>query len=76
MTIYFKAFISTVILDDRDGWFSDIKNNPEKYLNPCSEQLKRWLQTLKKEKKFLFLLTSSYVDFASHSMKTILGYVK
>ncbi len=61
------------VSENAGGFFPSIKMEPEKYLIPLSDSVKQWLKTLHKEKKFLFLITSSYIDFAKFTMDFILG---
>lgn len=54
-------------------YFDEMKAYPEKYYYKCSAQLIEWLKLLKKQKKLLFLLTGSHVDFASHTASNTIG---
>ncbi|KAM0725309.1 5'-nucleotidase domain-containing protein 1 [Formica fusca] len=54
------------------GITGDIKKNPEKYLHKCSPDTISWLREVKK-KSATFLLTGSYVDFASFTASYALG---
>lgn len=54
------------------GFFPALKKNPEKYLHKCSEDVVRWLKELRNRKK-IFLVTGSHVDFASFTNKYCLG---
>ncbi|XP_029160813.1 5'-nucleotidase domain-containing protein 1 [Nylanderia fulva] len=55
-----------------EGINGDIKKNPEKYLRKCSPETVSWLREVKK-KSATFLLTGSYVDFASFTANYALG---
>ncbi|CAH1799056.1 unnamed protein product [Owenia fusiformis] len=59
--------------EEKGGFFPEIKLHPEKYLNKCSEDIKLWLKKLKEGNRKVFILTSSYNDFATHLLKYILG---
>ncbi|XP_044256383.1 5'-nucleotidase domain-containing protein 1 isoform X1 [Tribolium madens] len=54
-------------------YFEEMKAHPEKYYHKCSNELLDWLKLLKKQKKSLFLLTGSHVDFASHTATNTVG---
>ncbi|ESO84261.1 hypothetical protein LOTGIDRAFT_108569 [Lottia gigantea] len=58
---------------DTGGFFPALKKEPHKYLEKCSADVKKWLKSLKEGKKCVFLVTSSYVDFASFTSEYILG---
>jgi HAD superfamily 5'-nucleotidase-like hydrolase len=55
------------------GFFPAWKEDTAKYVAPCNESVKRWLQNIKKSGRKLFILTSSFNDYAIASMKHILG---
>ncbi|CAG9759953.1 unnamed protein product [Ceutorhynchus assimilis] len=59
--------------NEKGKYFSEIKNHPEKYYYKCSGHLINWLTSLKASGKKLFLITGSYVDFASHTASHTLG---
>nr|XP_006825329.1 PREDICTED: 5'-nucleotidase domain-containing protein 1-like [Saccoglossus kowalevskii] len=54
-------------------FFPSVKKNPEKYYEKCSEGLKKWLRSLKESGKYVFLCTSSHVDYAKFLLEFILG---
>lgn len=54
------------------GIIGDIKKSPEKYLHKCSPNTISWLREIKK-KSATFLLTGSYVDFATFTASYALG---
>lgn len=58
---------------EKGGYFPDLKNKPEDYIYKCSEKLINWLKSLRAEKKLLFLITGSNVDFASHTAQNCMG---
>ncbi|KAK6170101.1 hypothetical protein SNE40_018578 [Patella caerulea] len=58
---------------DTGGFFPGIKKNPENYVEKCSDDVKTWLKELKGNNKSVFLVTSSYIDFASLLLETIIG---
>ena len=59
--------------ENKGGFFPKFKSNPEYYVVRCSDSLKAWLRRLKDGNKKLFIITSSYIDFAKSSLKFILG---
>lgn len=54
------------------GILGDIKKSPEKYLHKCSPNTISWLREIKKN-SVTFLLTGSYVDFATFTASYALG---
>lgn len=58
---------------EKGGYFPYLKANPEEYINKCSEALLNWFKALRNERKLLFLITGSNVDFASHTAQTCMG---
>ena len=63
-------YIST---EETGGFFPNFKKETGKFLQVCPDETKQWLQRLRKEGKVLFLMTSSYVDFAQASLEYIFG---
>lgn len=57
---------------DEGGYFSELKENPKKYINKCSSSVINWLKQIK-DSKSVFLLTGSHVDFASFTATNSLG---
>ncbi|XP_048239965.1 5'-nucleotidase domain-containing protein 1-like [Haliotis rufescens] len=55
------------------GFFPTLKKNPNKYVEKCSDDIKKWLRSLKQDGRCVFLLTSSFSDFGSCLLETILG---
>ncbi|XP_061176710.1 5'-nucleotidase domain-containing protein 1-like [Saccostrea echinata] len=56
------------------GWFfPSVKKNPEKYLKPSSNGVREWLKDLKGDKRVVFLMTSSAIDFAGMVIEIVLG---
>jgi hypothetical protein len=53
-------------------YFSELRKNPTKYVYKNSENVHKWLKSLKNEKK-TFLVTGSHIDFASLVATTALG---
>ncbi|XP_054722920.1 5'-nucleotidase domain-containing protein 1-like isoform X1 [Uloborus diversus] len=53
-------------------FFPDLKHNPDRYLQHCSDDLKAWLKNVCKD-KVSFLLTSSNYDSASFLAEYALG---
>lgn len=54
------------------NYFKELKLNPEKYINKCSEDFISWLKEVGKS-KVLFLITGSNVDYASFTASYCLG---
>ncbi|XP_070568948.1 5'-nucleotidase domain-containing protein 1-like isoform X2 [Ptychodera flava] len=54
-------------------FFPPIKENPEKYFQQCSKEMKDWLKSLKAAGKVVFLCTTSHVDYARHLLQYIIG---
>lgn len=54
------------------GFFSNLIRDPDSYYKKCEEKTLAWLRELK-EKKSVFLITGSHVDFASFTAETCLG---
>ncbi|BFZ10027.1 hypothetical protein BsWGS_13065 [Bradybaena similaris] len=59
--------------DCRGHFFKHMTKDMNKYATPASQQVKDWLRALRMNNRKLFLLTSSYPDFAAHVMNFILG---
>ncbi|XP_069695312.1 5'-nucleotidase domain-containing protein 1 [Periplaneta americana] len=59
------------ILND-GGYFSELKTNPESYINKCSNNVVNWLRQIK-DSKVVFMLTGSHVDFATFTATNSLG---
>ena len=55
------------------GFFPPVVSEPEKYVYKCDPKLREWVKKLKAAGKTLFLMTSSYVDFATFIMDFIYG---
>jgi len=60
---------------DRGTFFPQWKEDTGYYVYPCSSRVKAWLKKLQQNGKKLFVLSSSYNDFACASLKHILGFV-
>ena len=61
-----------MVTDDTGGFFPEYKKNIKKYVLPCSNEVLDWLKRLRKNKK-LFIITSSYMDFATTIIEQALG---
>ena len=64
-----------LIVDEKGGFFPYWKKDKERFMYPCSEEVKRWLRRLKQGNKKVFLMSSSRIDFAEASMEFVLGLV-
>jgi len=58
---------------DKGGFFPKFKQDTGNLVVKCSDEMKSFLKRLKEGHRKLFLLTSSYVDFATASLEFILG---
>lgn len=56
----------------KGGFFPNLKANPEKFINKCSDSVLSWLKEAKKHKK-TFLITGSHVDFATFTARNCMG---
>lgn len=59
--------------NEKGKYFAEIKAHPDKYYYRCSEHLIKWLLSLKAKGKMIFLITGSYVDFATHTASHTIG---
>ena len=64
-----------MVVDEKGGFFPNWKKDKERFMFPCSEEVKRWLRRLKQDNKKVFLMSSSRIDFAEASMDFVLGLV-
>ncbi|TRY68010.1 hypothetical protein DNTS_007259 [Danionella cerebrum] len=62
-----------IFAEDTGTYFPRVKRCPGQFLQPCSETLKRWLQSLKNSGKILLLITSSHSDYCRLVCEHILG---
>lgn len=67
------TYLHTQYAKHEGGFFPAWKENTVKYVEQCSDSVKKWLKGLKNEGKKTFILTSSFNDYAVHSMEHILG---
>jgi hypothetical protein len=56
----------------KSKYFEEIRKNPQKYVHANSPNLKKWLKSLKQDRK-VFLVTGSHVDFANHTASIAFG---
>ncbi|XP_078240939.1 5'-nucleotidase domain-containing protein 1 isoform X2 [Pogona vitticeps] len=54
-------------------YFPEVKRNPEKYIQCCSDSVKKWLRRLKDSGKILLLITSSHSDYCRLLCEHIIG---
>jgi len=59
--------------NEQGKYFSQIKSHPEKYYYKCSDHLIQWLKSLRNIGKLTFLITGSYIDFATHTATHTIG---
>uniref|UniRef100_A0A1B6LFR7 5'-nucleotidase domain-containing protein 1 n=1 Tax=Graphocephala atropunctata TaxID=36148 RepID=A0A1B6LFR7_9HEMI len=55
-----------------EGYFKEMRSNPQKFIKKCNPALMDWLKSIK-ESKVTFLITGSNCDFASMTAETCLG---
>jgi len=60
---------------DKGTFFPKWKEDTGYYVYRCSDRVKAWLKKVQMSGKKLFVLSSSYSDFASSSLRHILGLV-
>jgi hypothetical protein len=66
--------VNCVCAADEGGFFPKWKRDTGYYIQQMSDDVKRWLKKLRQQgNKKLFVLTSSYADFAAASLEHILG---
>ncbi|KAH9500068.1 5'-nucleotidase domain-containing protein 1 [Bulinus truncatus] len=59
--------------ENKGNFFPKMKQDPSKYIDKVSAEIKNWLVALQQNNKKIFLLTSSYPDFASFLMDYAFG---
>uniref|UniRef100_A0A672I0A3 5'-nucleotidase domain-containing protein 1 n=1 Tax=Salarias fasciatus TaxID=181472 RepID=A0A672I0A3_SALFA len=59
--------------DDTGTYFPSVKQNPGRFLQPCSDSVKTWLRSMKTAGKVLLLITSSHSDYCRLVCQHILG---
>uniref|UniRef100_A0A8C1TAW1 5'-nucleotidase domain-containing protein 1 n=1 Tax=Cyprinus carpio TaxID=7962 RepID=A0A8C1TAW1_CYPCA len=59
--------------EDTGTYFPSVKRCPGRYLQPCSDAVKRWLRSMKNSGKILLLITSSHSDYCRLVCEHILG---
>ncbi|KAJ8275057.1 hypothetical protein COCON_G00096820 [Conger conger] len=59
--------------DDTGTYFPSVKQDPGRYLQPCSDSVKAWLRSMKSAGKVLLLITSSHSDYCRLVCEHILG---
>lgn len=67
-----KIFSREHFVSGEGGFFNQLKDNITKYYKKCDESVIKWLKLLK-QKKTLFLITGSNVDFASFTATNSMG---
>jgi len=68
-----EMFTRTQFKQHLGGYFPMIKSHPEKLILKRSPEFRSWLKMLRKNGKFLYVITGSHVDFASHVASYALG---
>ncbi|XP_037100309.1 5'-nucleotidase domain-containing protein 1 [Syngnathus acus] len=59
--------------EDAGTYFPNVKRDPGRYLQTCSESVKTWLSSMKNAGKVLLLITSSHSDYCRLICEHILG---
>ncbi|XP_077367108.1 5'-nucleotidase domain-containing protein 1 isoform X2 [Festucalex cinctus] len=59
--------------EDAGTYFPNVKRDPGRYLQTCSESVKTWLHSMKNAGKVLLLITSSHSDYCRLICEHILG---
>lgn len=59
--------------EDAGTYFPSVKQDPGRYLQPCSDNVKSWLRSMKNAGKVLLLITSSHSDYCRLICQHILG---
>ncbi|XP_070189996.1 5'-nucleotidase domain-containing protein 1-like isoform X2 [Littorina saxatilis] len=58
---------------EKGGYFQIVRNDPSRFVEECSADIKRWLKSLQQPGKIVFLLTSSQIDYAECLLEVCLG---
>ena len=66
-------FMRTNFASDRGGYFPEMKAHPEKYILKRRPEFREWLRMLRANGKYLYVITGSHFDFASHVASYALG---
>ena len=66
-------FMRTNFANDQGGYFPEIKAHPEKYILKRNDAFRDWLTMLRAHGKYLYVITGSHYDFASHVASYALG---
>jgi len=66
-------FTRTQFAVDQGGYFPEIKAHPERFILKRRQEFRDWLKMLRNNGKFLYVITGSHVDFASHVASYALG---
>lgn len=68
-----EMFTRTQFAVDQGGYFPEIKAHPERFILKRRPKFRDWLKMLRENGKFLYVITGSNVDFASHVASYALG---
>ena len=68
-----EMFTRTQFVSDQGGYFPEIKAHPEHFIMKRRPEFRDWLKMLRQNGKFLYVITGSHVDFASHVASYALG---
>ena len=68
-----ELYLRTHFAADQGGFFPALKANPELYILKRSPEFRHWLKMLRDNGKFLYVITGSHYDFASHVASYAIG---
>jgi len=68
-----SMFVRTNFASGEGGYFPEVKAHPEKYIHRRRPEFREWLRGLRANGKYLYVITGSHVDFASHVASYALG---
>ena len=71
--IYAFSVLSETQPAEKGGYFPIVRKDTRKFVEECSEDIRRWLKALRQAGKLVFILTSSQIDYASCLLEVCLG---
>ena len=71
--IYAFSVLSETQPAEKGGYFPIVRKDTHKFVEECSEDIRRWLKALRQAGKLVFILTSSQIDYASCLLEVCLG---
>lgn len=73
LAAYNHVYRYEAFAEDTGGFFPLYKKDTKQFIEVLSDEYKSWLRKLRLSGKIVFAMTSSHVDFASHTLNYILG---